>query len=79
MSFVDKLKSRLIEIKQVATDTATHIKDEFLADPDIAQERLDTCLRCPRLNTTTSTCKECGCFVHAKTKLTHSSCPLKKW
>lgn len=79
MSFVEKLKSRLIEIKQVTTDAATGLKSDIIADTDIAAQRLDICLRCPRLNTTTNTCKECGCFVHAKTKLTRSSCPLKKW
>lgn len=79
MSFAQKLKNRLIEIKQAASETATHLKDEVLAHPDIAEERLSICLSCPRLNKSTSTCKECGCFVHAKTKLTRSSCPLKKW
>lgn len=79
MSFLDKLKSRLEEIKTTAVDTATGIKSDIIADTDIAKQRLDTCLRCPRLNTHTNTCKECGCFVHAKTKLTRASCPLGKW
>ena len=79
MSFAGKLKSRLIEIKNVASEKASNLKSELVADSDVAAQRLTICLACPSLNQKTSTCRECGCFVYAKTKITHSNCPLKKW
>jgi peptide deformylase len=44
-----------------------------------SKKRLDICLSCDRLFTKTSQCKECGCYMPAKTKLPHASCPLGKW
>lgn len=44
-----------------------------------ANKRLNICLGCDRLIKLTTQCKECGCFMNAKTKLAHSSCPLGKW
>jgi len=44
-----------------------------------AEKRLNICLSCDRLIKLTNQCKECGCFMDAKTKLSHASCPLGKW
>lgn len=44
-----------------------------------AERRYDICKSCPELITLTSQCKKCGCFMAAKTKLAHASCPLGKW
>jgi hypothetical protein len=41
--------------------------------------RLESCLGCDRLFKPTKTCKECGCFMAAKTWLKQASCPLQKW
>jgi len=49
------------------------------ADPAEADKRYEICLACPLLNQTTKTCQECGCFMAAKTKLKHATCPLSKW
>jgi hypothetical protein len=46
---------------------------------EIALERYEICKGCPELIQTTKTCKKCGCFMAAKTKLPHASCPLGKW
>ena len=45
---------------------------------DIANVRLTICNACPSL-TKAKTCKECGCFMVAKTKLKDAVCPLGKW
>ena len=45
---------------------------------DVSIERLSICLKCPQL-TKTKRCKECGCFMVAKTKLREATCPLGKW
>ena len=46
---------------------------------EIATERFSICKACPELISVTSQCKKCGCFMAAKTKLPHASCPSGKW
>lgn len=46
---------------------------------DIAEERMSICLECPFLIQATKTCKKCGCFMAAKTKLEKAECPIGKW
>ena len=36
---------------------------------EIAQERLDICQSCEFLFKKTNTCKKCGCFMDAKTRI----------
>lgn len=48
-------------------------------ETDIAEERFDICLQCPKLIKLTSQCKECGCLMNQKVKLPNASCPLGKW
>jgi hypothetical protein len=45
---------------------------------DLSKERLKKCNNCPRL-VGGLICSECGCEVHAKTRLPEEQCPLKKW
>lgn len=72
MSFVEKLKNRMQEVKE-------QVEKDFLADKTVIAIRLQTCEECPRLFRPTSQCKECGCFVKAKTSLKNAQCPLGKW
>jgi len=46
---------------------------------NVQKERMSTCLQCPRLIKATRQCKECGCFMDAKTRLFDAECPLGKW
>lgn len=41
-------------------------------------QRMSICQECDKL-TAAKTCKECGCFMPAKTKLRYSTCPVGKW
>lgn len=43
-----------------------------------AKTRYDICTKCDNL-TILKTCKLCGCFCPAKTKLRATSCPIDKW
>ena len=54
-------------------------RPEKHATEELAQERLSICEGCPELIKATKTCKECGCFMVAKTKLQAAECPLGKW
>jgi hypothetical protein len=53
--------------------------ENLWVDEQTQKERLDTCLNCERLIKLTTQCKECGCFMHIKTKLPQSTCPIGKW
>lgn len=53
-------------------------KIERVSD-DVAKERLDICKKCDFFIKTTGQCKKCGCFMNAKTRLPHASCPIGKW
>jgi hypothetical protein len=44
-----------------------------------AKRRLSFCETCPSLIKFTHQCKECGCFMKLKTKLSKAECPLGKW
>lgn len=48
-------------------------------ESEIATERLNICKGCEHLIKATNTCKECGCFMVAKTKLPNAFCPIGKW
>lgn len=72
MSFLNRLKQ--------AKDVVAH-KIEELAAPapkELADERMAICHACPHLGKL-NRCKECGCFMDAKTKMLHQKCPLGKW
>ena len=54
-------------------------KGLVFASSQLADSRYEICLDCPRFNHKTKQCLECGCFMVAKTKLSHAKCPLSKW
>lgn len=49
------------------------------ASEEEAGRRLSICNSCPELINLTKTCKKCGCFMGAKTKLQKALCPMGKW
>lgn len=50
---------------------------EYVSDEQ-KEIRYSICEECPHL-TLAKTCTKCGCFMSAKTKLLHASCPIGKW
>lgn len=44
-----------------------------------ARALLDVCKECPFYMKGIHVCKQCGCFMPAKTRLAHSECPIGKW
>jgi hypothetical protein len=53
--------------------------NEPRASEDLSKFRYDICKSCPELFSLTKQCRRCGCFMAAKTKLQHASCPIGKW
>ena len=49
------------------------------AEKEEADKRYSICQECPLFILSTKRCSECGCFMAAKTKLKHATCPINKW
>lgn len=58
----------MLELKTIWTERAKKSK-----------ERLEICSECEHLDKTLYTCKQCGCFMKAKTMFPSSKCPIEKW
>lgn len=52
--------------------------DTPVVDDFQQEERISICEDCSEY-TVTKQCKECGCFMPAKTKLLYASCPRGLW
>lgn len=48
-------------------------------DEDTARKRINICEGCSRYRMQTRQCRECGCLMILKTKLTDAVCPIGKW
>lgn len=53
-------------------------KTEFIESAD-AEARMDICNSCPELISLTKQCKQCGCIMPLKTKISAATCPIGKW
>lgn len=47
-------------------------------DAATQKRRMEICAACPR-RSNIGQCRECGCFLNLKTRLTTEKCPLDKW
>ena len=74
---MSKLKSGVKSLFDIATNAAKGI-DQSVPE-EVAKYRLDICNNCPRLFAPTGNCKDCGCFVRAKTKIKQEACPNGYW
>jgi hypothetical protein len=45
----------------------------------VARERYAICKSCDEFNDTVKLCKQCGCFMPAKSTVAYTSCPIGKW
>lgn len=49
---------------------------------EVREERYDTCKKCPFFDAEAKRCKDCGCYMEAKTWVggdPDTLCPQKKW
>lgn len=46
---------------------------------ELSSKRMAICKECPLMNKSTNVCKNCGCYLPAKTKLEGESCPKGHW
>lgn len=53
--------------------------DTEFAPTEVQRARYSVCKSCDELTKITKQCKQCGCFMNLKVKLSHAECPLDKW
>ena len=46
---------------------------------EVKLSRMAICNSCDDFNTTVKTCKQCGCYMPAKSSFASASCPIGKW
>jgi len=46
---------------------------------EVKLERMAVCKQCESFQNSISTCKQCGCYMPAKSMFANSECPDKKW
>lgn len=51
----------------------------FFVNEEVANTRFAICENCDSFDKENAMCKECGCFMKYKTKMTLSECPKGKW
>lgn len=67
------------EIKSRSVRPWDMLNKENYVEEETAKSRLNICNGCEHLIKLTKTCKKCGCFMTAKTKLKNATCPVGKW
>jgi hypothetical protein len=77
----DEIAAEQALIKEQARDVRVRdlLHPDNYTDSVTAESRLEVCRGCERLFKPTLTCRECGCFMAAKTRLSAATCPLGKW
>ena len=79
------LKNRVLQqlkgLSETVVDTVGDMSKgrNVFCPNNIVSERMSICNGCPDFVTNSSQCKQCGCFMSAKTRLKKSSCPIGKW
>ena len=59
--------------------TSSLYGDNLFVDGDEKQRRYDICQACEHFDRMKKRCRECGCFLEQKTRLTAAECPVHKW
>lgn len=63
---------------EIASVNGVEEFSSYLASQELQESRYEICKSCDSL-TILKTCKECGCIMPLKVKLTNVTCPLGKW
>lgn len=72
-SLLQQGKNLISSLKDIISE------DDILVSYEIQHNRMNICKMCDRYSERRKRCKECGCFLEAKTKFSSSKCPLDKW
>jgi ribosomal protein L40E len=85
MNHSEEIKNELLQRLKSLSETVTDSFNDFSKGKGVfvtestATARMSLCESCDAFNSKTTQCRKCGCFMSAKTKLKHGSCPVGKW
>ena len=54
-------------------------KEQQALSVPLSKQRYMICKTCSEFNSEVKVCKQCYCFMPAKTMLSNSTCPLGRW
>ena len=77
-----KVRATLAEMASGVVKNAARAVKGGKVNPEIREERIDTCRKCPFFMKNSKRCSECGCFMEAKTWINADPkvlCPKQKW
>lgn len=79
--FFEKLKTKKQEEDAALEERLERnsLVSSFSVTKEQRNIRLDKCKSCEHFLKLTASCKECGCFMKAKTWLSSAKCPVDKW
>ena len=81
----EKIKLELLQKMKDMSNTLADSYGDFsrgkpvFCDASIVQARMAYCNACEHYDKSTTQGNQCGCFMSAKTRLKHGSCPIGKW
>lgn len=55
------------------------VTQSLFVTTDVEKSRLTECRRCPAYNKRFHQCRDCGCLLMFKAKLSSTLCPRRKW
>ena len=77
-----KVKAGVGRMVRGLTKTTAQAISQGRVDPDIREQRYQTCKDCEHFIPDSKRCAECGCFMEMKTWIggdPSTLCPLNKW
>jgi hypothetical protein len=74
-----KFKEAFTNKKKELVDKFVSLAKDITVDDEEYTNRMSICQSCDNYIHLTHQCRECGCVMNFKAKLSGSSCPIKKW
>jgi hypothetical protein len=68
----------MIDNKHYTDEELLQREEAQIEKISFAKKRYAICVECDKI-TKIRTCKECGCFMPFKVRLTGAECPIGKW
>jgi hypothetical protein len=72
-------KEAFINRKKELTDKFISIAKDITVSNEEYTDRINLCQNCDNYIRLTHQCRECGCIMNVKARLSAASCPIKKW
>lgn len=82
MSDYPSLPKQGENLAKFAWDVLKHVMDNeevFFISDEVHKKRIKICQSCEHYDSKKHRCKECGCFLEMKSRISVESCPIGAW